>query len=320
MAPKALPTVSPVTLLASQKVSQLTTLLARMGLRTSGRKAGLVARAEHSILTTRASLSKAAANENATRRIISIDMGIRNLAICAANVHDSHVPRSVMQVHVTDWKRIDVLPADPASAKPGGDKDDQYSPMQLSRTAYSLVTSTILPLCSSAPGASNTILIERQRFRTSGAQAVQEWTLRVNVLEAMFFAILRSLHGSNGQNQGSLAFDVESISPSRVARYWFPEKKKVEKKDKIELVRHWMSDQEIRAARQAGHEDTNNIKLKFSSGVSQSFETKASGKKDDLADSLMQGVAWTAWLSTRKSVASMDEEELAVFLDDTDGF
>ncbi|KAI9893339.1 MAG: hypothetical protein M1814_000469 [Vezdaea aestivalis] len=48
-----------------------------------------------------------------------------------------------------------------------------------------------------------------------GGPAVQEWTLRVNILEAMLHAVLRTL-----KEEGKLRAEVVGMSPARVAAFW----------------------------------------------------------------------------------------------------
>jgi cruciform cutting endonuclease 1 len=71
------------------------------------------------------------------------------------------------------------------------------------------------------------VLIERQRFRSGGASAVQEWSLRVGVFEGMLWATLHSLRMNQNQVQNQseqhrVAPRVISIDPARVGRFWAP--------------------------------------------------------------------------------------------------
>jgi cruciform cutting endonuclease 1 len=61
---------------------------------------------------------------------------------------------------------------------------DAFHPQKLAEHANALANGLALkPPGSARPP--DTILMEQQRFRTMGASAVQDWTLRVNMLEAM---------------------------------------------------------------------------------------------------------------------------------------
>lgn len=71
------------------------------------------------------------------------------------------------------------------------------------------------------------ILIERQRFRSGGGAAVQEWSLRVGVFEGMLWAVLHSLQQQKAAARGGhgavgLSPKVIAIEPSRVGRFWMP--------------------------------------------------------------------------------------------------
>ncbi|KAL3481634.1 T-complex protein 11-domain-containing protein [Aspergillus californicus] len=75
------------------------------------------------------------------------------------------------------------------------------------------------------------ILIERQRFRSGGGAAVQEWSLRVGVFEGMIWAVLHSMFQQQQQQQhqgwgvGANAgpnWRAFSIEPGRVGRFWAP--------------------------------------------------------------------------------------------------
>ena len=110
-------------------------------------------------------------------------------------------------------------------------KKESFAPDIYASHAYTLITgllSTYKP---------THILIERQRFRTGGGSAVQEWTIRVGVFEAMLYAVLQTLKsesrrrsmtqlGTKSKGDGTAdEMDVANITvlgvdPRRVANYW----------------------------------------------------------------------------------------------------
>lgn len=87
---------------------------------------------------------------------------------------------------------------------------DPYHPAQLSQTATDLVHR----LLKHDP---DTILIERQRHRSGGGSAVQEWTVRVNSLESMIWSGLR-MWGSQPDNQKPI--EIHGVNPASVAQFW----------------------------------------------------------------------------------------------------
>ena len=135
-------------------------------------------------------------------------MGIQNLAFCVADVETG---ASADRMHVVAWRRVSptsFLPSVAQSQTPQPASSSVRLPssvftsQNLALAAQSLLTRTFLPY------APSTILIERQRFRTGGVAAVQEWTLRVNTLEAALWGVLAALRGGRD-------FDVSGSSSVR---------------------------------------------------------------------------------------------------------
>jgi cruciform cutting endonuclease 1 len=250
--------------------------------------------------------------------LLSIDMGIRNLAFShiTAPVRRTTNPLEYLQFEmptVQAWRRIAVSqpllsagqqtsgagnssPFSKKSSLSGSDTVDEVSkesfePNDYAVHAYNLVK---YMLQTYQP---NQIVIERQRFRSGGGSAVQEWTLRVGVFEGMLYSVLRTL-----MEERKMKLVVEPMLPTRVNRYWlegrdalpsFEEKKltgRKAKKAKVELVASLLKE------------------AKSSIGIAQSLEPfvaefvlscnkAATGKRtavdgtsklDDLADSLLQ--------------------------------
>lgn len=167
-------------------------------------------------------------------RILSIDMGIKNLAICDVAVHYPSKKSLNASMEIVQWEKIDLveksrefrqhLPS-PRNIKKGtvdADEDvDPYSLSVLSSTAYSLVKSTILA------GGPDIVLIEKQRWRSGGGSAVQQWTVRVNTLEGMLWAILETMRfewkialQSTRNILGRRDYEVFGVDPKRVGHYW----------------------------------------------------------------------------------------------------
>lgn len=202
----------------------LQALLSRIGSATSGTKSALLERFQRNLPRV---YSPARPAENAPRkiRVVSIDMGIKNLAFCDAEVQ---LPRQgsgardacAATMHVLRWKKLDLAaPAnttedEDTDAGAGTEEDDgPFSPARLSKTAYALITEHVL---SAAP---DVVLIEKQRWRSGGGSAVQQWTLRVNTLEAMLWAVLETLkRNRSGAAAGGVA--VRAVDPKRVGAYW----------------------------------------------------------------------------------------------------
>ena len=298
--------------------------------------------------------------------IVSIDMGIRNLAYCRLTLPPSSARSSAPLL--TDWTRV-AISRHPAATETATEKEP-FDPATYSQHAYALITTLLFPNTPSH------ILIERQRFRTMGGSAVQEWTLRVNMFEAMLYAVLATLT-ARGVWKGT----VHAVLPAKVAGFWVGEKdedepretpkgrnkrnKKISALDehdeseppqnssktptksqktktrKVTLVSHWLTQtpsiikpqpqspaahtahaylSKAQGGRSRSGSATKNRKSTMSSPPStspspietseptaktedteittSSFEPPL-GKLDDLADCLLQGMAWIQWERNR---------------------
>ncbi|KAK0270122.1 hypothetical protein LTR35_014370 [Friedmanniomyces endolithicus] len=361
-------------LLASLKLAQLKHAAFLTGLPSAGTKADIIAVLESNIPTR---------NPVPTgSRIVSVDMGIRNLAYCVLDVpkpslsHASSTKASPLQV--LEWKRIDLLhpsaiehqnppPSDdtqvkPSTKKPAPISPSAFTPSHLSHTALALSRT----LLSHAP---TTILIERQRFRSGGGPAIQEWTVRVNMLEAMLWACLATLRETSSLDRtlsrteaGSRARKgtgefpaVFEVLSARVAGFWVGEpgvslrmtaetftspslegrrldpgaltgvssssgRKRVQKKDKVAVVRSWLNGEGNPDVSLTFSGDAAKIAKAFSApngrsssssrgateeGAVEEESEERMGKRDDLADCLLQGVAWTRWEENRDLLAQL---------------
>ncbi|EME83742.1 uncharacterized protein MYCFIDRAFT_84059 [Pseudocercospora fijiensis CIRAD86] len=274
------------------------------------------------------------------RKIVSVDMGIRNLAYCVIQRPAGEAGKALA---VKTWKRMDLLNASArahaASLKEEasgistaqvGQKDASmldktaFLPSSMSRTAYSITRE----LLGHEP---DDILIERQRFRSGSAATILEWTIRVNMLESMIWACLETLRSISGT---VLFPDIHSISPKRVAAFWIAGKdvplhppldmfqnagtaellklaatgrEKIEKGDKVEIVRSW-----IRGESDV-HLTFENDAAKIAEAFtvpkrnSKAAQLLAGGKLDDLADCLLQAVAHLRWRENRTRIHEMLE-------------
>jgi cruciform cutting endonuclease 1 len=285
-----------------QKLSaiSLRTLLTSIGSRKSGNKLHLVQRLYRDLSTPKIPLAKGIPQGS---RILSIDMGIRNLAYCLtsftspeAEVEErSHSTKSTLEVLA--WARTNVLQSTAPSTHIIDDAENPFSPESLAPVALHLVNDVFLPLKPSV------ILIERQRFRSGGAAAVQEWTLRVNTLEAMLWAVMCTLR----QAQDIEVFpEVCAVSPAAVAAYWFPDARVVKKKEKVDFVRDWLSTGRVDKKLEVGFaKDLEGIKQGFLTGrtklkVPRTDLERKDLKLDDLADCFLQAAAWASWETNRK--------------------
>jgi cruciform cutting endonuclease 1 len=299
--------------LRSLKAASLRQLLNSIGSKQSGTKAQLAERLGRDLTIPKLTVSGHSASSIITPRILSIDMGIKNLAYCLTT---ADLPKSgdydgldiaKPRLHVSAWERVGAIENMDQVVLDGLEDNDLYSPAALAPVALRLVRSVFLPLQPTV------ILIERQRFRSGGAAAVQEWTLRVNTLEAMLWAVL----GAMREHSAIVKVPpVYSVSPSQVAAFWVPGERKVQKRDKINIVKGWLS----------GNEKCRELDIDLDKNLAASADLFFSGrdktpnrsagvvnsrvKLDDLADSLLQAAAWVVWEFNRRRLQSLSVEEM----------
>ncbi|KAF1940777.1 ribonuclease H-like protein [Clathrospora elynae] len=216
----------------------LQALLTRIGSASSGTKAVLQDRFSRdinkSLLFTRHPGWETSRPTDLKLRIVSIDMGIKNLAFCDAEISYPTKNSLNATMEIVKWEKIDLvkttrhlrshLPSSKATERGSAEDDedvDPYSLSVLSSTAYKLIKNTILA------GAPDVVLIEKQRWRSGGGSAIQQWTVRVNTLEGMLWAVLETLRSERvvvlprlRDREDKRDYEVFGVDPKRVGHYW----------------------------------------------------------------------------------------------------
>lgn len=201
-------------------------------------------------------------------------------------------------------------------------------------SVYALLANTFVRHLLNRFSPLDAVLIERQRYRSNSAPAIQEWTVRVNMFEAMLHAVFCCLHGKESPV-------AESVSPNRVTKFWLDrmggrfldiQKPKGRKKKevlgegpgeelgaeganvvikkgrtygkaklaKVSLVKEWLRSGDVVSL----GKDVRGIAADFGPVKGRRKANSVSGGKlDDLADCLLQGIAWIRWEENRKSLA-----------------
>jgi cruciform cutting endonuclease 1 len=282
-------------------------------------------------------------------RILSVDMGIRNLAYCVIDVPANRYATEE-KLHVQSWKRLDLLEkmrpeivtpllkpsldhvADAPDSVAQAVLKNSFTPSIMSKVALQ-VTQEFL---AHKP---DIVLIERQRFRSGGGSAIQEWTVRVNTLEAMLWACFETLKASQIDPESSTFPAVHEVAPKRVASFWTaspdahqppadlfapdfsPPELRVSvstakaastgKKEKIAVLRSWLDGSGGVSLDFSA--ETEKIAAAFVQGVKRR-KSKSDGvdvadvaieretKLDDLADCVLQGAAWVRWEENRRAI------------------
>jgi cruciform cutting endonuclease 1 len=162
-------------------------------------------------------------------------MGIKNLAYCHIEVDYMDGNPTKPTMNVITWDKLNLVDATKDLCRhhetplPEREEDvvnadeevDPYSLSVLSRTAYSFIQDPVLEVNP------DIILIERQRWRSASSAAIQQWTVRVNTLEAMLWAVLettRTQRKNTSLKKGETVlerdFEVFGVDPKRVGQYW----------------------------------------------------------------------------------------------------
>ncbi|KAL2867928.1 uncharacterized protein BJX67DRAFT_70650 [Aspergillus lucknowensis] len=288
--------LSSLSWLSTLKAKQLQHIAQKTGLPSSGTKPVLIHGLENGLapylsehLGKKKNVNEKEKDEENGMSILSIDMGIRNLAFahlrCPPSLHGGFLalpsPGGKLQretprrdndedrLVLNAWRRVSLPLSRPFSREEfeayldgsfqfshvntQGHSRPQFSSLEseLNLTAASVSSSkkkkagekereresfSLAIYAEHAHSIMSTllarynpthILIERQRFRSGGGAAVQEWSLRVGVFEGMIWAVLHSLRQLHQQidlkNGGGEQWPkVVSIEPGRIGRYWAP--------------------------------------------------------------------------------------------------
>ncbi|KAJ5172444.1 hypothetical protein N7492_005037 [Penicillium capsulatum] len=352
--------------LTSLKAAQLQRLARATGVQSSGTRAALIERvgdvlrgheresatglensAQDELGSGRGETGARCATQK-TRRVLSIDMGVRNFAFAHFRVQAGGTGTCAPELMA--WRRLAVSdigeletgvePESESEADVNQDRDlgldkevatsdNKYQPHIYAATAYTLI-STLL-----ATYRPTHILIERQRFRSGGSKAVLEWSLRVGVLEGMLHAVLHALRAERAE---MARVCVHGVEPNRVVRYWADNvhtsgsgleiasgkiSPRQLKKAKIDLVGRWL-DGSTGAGAEPGkvvvgsdpavRDLVDGYVRKWKSPRSRSPGVLSAGKVDDLADCLLQGMTWLEWQATRDKLAREGEKALTSIL------
>ena len=309
-------------------VAELQAVAKAIGSNSGGKKAILLSNIQADLQHNRFALNGPAQtpfpSQARQHKILSIDMGIRNLAMCTVALPDRWTSKSKPALPIIQtWERIAISKkAIPGSSGDGSESmaavaKEAFDPSTYAQHAYNLVAKHILP---SQP---TQILIERQRFRSMGGSAVQEWTLRVNMFEAMIYATLKAF-----SEQKLWTGSVHPVAPSKVSQFWLgggvktAEKPMPKSRDssartkaaKVALVNKWlgsghMFEVEGQAADVAQVYTLRSARSPAKDVAAHSGDLEvlrervpyAFGKLDDLADCLLQAMAWIRWESNRRA-------------------
>lgn len=227
------------------KTTQLKNLTFLTGLNSTGTKAHLINTLADELPVSRICVSHPDRNgqwqgkeKGQAVRILSIDMGIRNLAYCVldmphgveflqhtgrrGSIHcpdpgeknkqgrgDRFNPEILKHLKLMAWNRVVVdSPAPPSTSPPPLPPSETQAPPASSPTTLAFSPQTYATLAYNlitnllTTYNPTTILIERQRWRSGGGSTVLEWTIRVNVFEGMLFAVLETLRRGSGLGTG----------------------------------------------------------------------------------------------------------------------
>ncbi|CAL3971268.1 hypothetical protein PZA11_007800 [Diplocarpon coronariae] len=321
------------------KLTQLKQLAFKCGISSSGTKPILSRRLLDEISLVQSAPAQDAKDLNQKSkgtRILSIDMGIRNLAYCILDAPAKRIvlpgtrtskanPKDLPSIHA--WHRLAVSTAPTTSDTTIAPAREAFDPSTLSRAAYTLLRHRLLP---SQP---THILIERQRFRSMGSKHILEWTIRVNMFESILYGALCAL-----KEEGVWAGEVRAVAPGKVGPFWIEEedsspceagqgKKKVRKSQsakirnkglKIDLVRGWLESGDVM---RLGNDGVEEIARAYREKWDRlpggrkgprrvEEEGEKMGKLDDLADCLLQGMAWVQWEENKRVVLKYGVEAL----------
>ncbi|CCJ28946.1 unnamed protein product [Pneumocystis jirovecii] len=269
-----------------------------------------------------------------THRILSIDVGIRNLALCSmivpSTINQDFNSISHKNIIINEWDKLSV---ELENIQDNKVIKKTYKPVDYSFLAYQLAKSFLEKF------KPRTILIERQRYRTLNMNTIHEWIIRVNMFEHMLHAVFRCFKEEKIWDDPEA--DILSIDPTKIISLWT--KKNIILKEELFIGHNLPKNIFINSIRE------NLIYLKPSALKSKKIKTKIvdsllkmdtifnfentqitakdfmSQKKnksilkiDDLADCFLQGVSWIIWEQNKWKLKEelQDNKPLHGFIND----
>lgn len=181
---------------------------------------------------------------------------------------------------------------------------EDFSPARLSALAVDLILNRLLPL------RPDVVTLEQQRFRQMGGSGVYEWTLRVNSLESMLYAVLTLLRETGQWHRGGR---IEPIVARNVLEFMVVRDRAAgfdvgdiwgrgadNKKVKKDIIGRALASAEGLVV-EGPPEAVASEYLDEWQGK-KSFQRKADRMKklDDLADCLLQGLAFIHWQNNKR--------------------
>lgn len=329
--------------LGQLKATQLHQLAVALGSPCSGSKATVTAGICATLAS--ASLSKPQISNqpgtnytdlNSRLSIVSIDMGIQNLAYAhilvpraKSNISEGNQDKNIGKLPLLcAWERLSAFSVESQDVSARKQANPAaYMPSSYASATYRFITDILQKYDPTH------ILIEQQRFRSGGGSAVAEWTIRVGIFEAMLHATLRTLQEERKDKLN--LHTVTSVNPARTARFWLEGNRILDnplgpkkitgregKQAKIDTVGHSF----LRPEDNLVQVDTAQAKAMQAAFLERWLATSKGAKRfkppkrvssaeksqvimgpklsklDDLADCLLQAIAWLEWQHTRELV------------------
>lgn len=181
---------------------------------------------------------------------------------------------------------------------------EDFSPARLSALAVDLILNRLLPL------RPDVVTLEQQRFRQMGGSGVYEWTLRVNSLESMLYAVLTLLRETGQWHRGGR---IEPIVARNVLEFMVVRDRAAgfdvgdiwgrgadNKKVKKDIIGRALASAEGLVVEGAPEAVASEYLDEWQG--KKSFQRKADRMKklDDLADCLLQGLAFIHWQNNKR--------------------
>jgi cruciform cutting endonuclease 1 len=326
-------------------LKQLQTITYKCGLAKSGTKSVLEKR-----IQTHLAAWKPIGPET---RVLSIDLGIRNLGVSllspspagSVNLVSGTQDNQTSLPQLKLWKRV-VLQSSHIKTHPDAEAESSVSGQcieeekdladlstpALAAMTLKLVEEVLLPLRPTH------VLLEAQRFRSGSGSAVQEWTIRVNTLEAMLYAVFTTLRACGRWNGTLWPMDPKRVSTfiledgdnlkllKVVESHGVKSTAKRQKIAKIALVASWLRDgtgirpmgesvDAVKSQFLARLEGRGDRKRRLLDKPKDTPSIEKVMKLDDLADSLIQGVTFIRWQAN----SAIGQKDITALLTAKDG-